>query len=80
MIAKILLPLYYRLELTSIYTYLERRFGICSYKTGALFFLISKIIGAAARLYLVVLILQRIVMDDWNIHFWLKALNVELLI
>ena len=79
-IAKILLPLYYRLELTSIYTYLERRFGICSYKTGALFFFISKIIGAAARLYLVVLILQRIVLVDWNIPFWLTALTVVLLI
>ena len=79
-IAKILLPLYYRLELTSIYTYLERRFGICSYKTGALFFFIYKIIGAAARLYLVVLILQRIVLVDWNIPFWLTALTVVLLI
>ena len=60
-IAKILLPLYYKLNLTSIYTYLEKRFGRNAYKTGASFFLLSKIIGAAARLYIVVLILQRFV-------------------
>lgn len=79
-IARVLLPLYYRLELTSIYTYLERRFGIRSYKTGASFFFISKIIGAAARLYLVVMILQHIVLADWHIPFWLTALVVVLLI
>ena len=79
-IAKILLPLYYRLGLTSIYTYLEHRFGLCSHKTGAVFFFISKIIGAAARLYLVVLILQRIVLAGWNIPFWATALAVVLLI
>ena len=57
-IAHVLLPLYYRLQLTSIYTYLETRIGRRAYKTGASFFLLSKIVGAAARLYLVVLILQ----------------------
>ena len=55
LIANVLLPLYYKLQLTSIYTYLETRIGRRSYKTGASFFLLSKIIGAAARLYLVVL-------------------------
>ena len=60
-IAHVLLPLYYKLNLTSIYSYLDDRIGRCSYKTGASFFLLSKIIGAAARLYLVCLILQHYV-------------------
>ena len=68
-IAKVLLPLYYKLNLISIYSYLGDRLGHRSYKTGASFFLISKIIGAAARLYLVVLILQHYVFDYWNIPF-----------
>lgn len=68
-IAKILLPLYYKLQLTSIYSYLDNRIGKYGYKTGASFFLISKIIGAAARLYLVVLILQTYVFNAWNIPF-----------
>ena len=59
-IAKVLLPLYYKLQLTSIYSYLDDRIGRRGYKTGASFFLLSKIVGAAARLYLVVLILQRL--------------------
>ncbi|MCD7710728.1 MAG: sodium:solute symporter [Porphyromonadaceae bacterium] len=79
-IAKVLLPLYYRLELTSIYTYLERRFGIASYKTGAIFFFISKMVGAAARLYLVVFILQRVVLGAWHIPFGLLAGGVVLFI
>lgn len=69
LIAHVLLPLYYKLQLTSIYTYLKDRIGVNSYKTGASFFLISKIIGAAARLYLVVLILQHYVFSTWNIPF-----------
>lgn len=68
-VAKVLLPLYYKLELTSIYTYLEDRIGKRGYKTGASFFFLSKITGAAARLYLVVLILQTYVFDTWNIPF-----------
>ncbi len=68
-IAKILLPLYYKLKLTSIYSYLDGRIGPRSYKTGASFFLLSKIVGAAARLYLVVLILQNYVFSTWNIPF-----------
>ncbi|MCD8177144.1 MAG: sodium:solute symporter [Tannerellaceae bacterium] len=68
-IAKVLLPLYYKLELTSIYSYLDKRIGPKSYKTGAWFFLLSKIVGAAARLYLVVLILQNYVFSTWNIPF-----------
>lgn len=72
-IAKVLLPLYYRLQLTSIYSYLEGRIGRKGYKTGASFFLLSKIIGAAARLYLVVVILQNYVFSTWNIPFWVTV-------
>ena len=74
LIAQILLPLYYRLKLTSIYSYLEGRIGHRGYKTGALFFLLSKIVGAAARLYLVVLILQTHVFSTWNIPFFVTTL------
>ncbi|MDR3261739.1 MAG: sodium:solute symporter [Tannerella sp.] len=69
LIAKILLPLYYKLKLTSIYSYLDRRIGRSGYKTGACFFLLSKLIGAAARLYLVVWILQTYVFGQWHIPF-----------
>jgi Na+/proline symporter len=69
LIAKVLLPLYYKLQLTSIYACLEERIGSRGYKTGASFFLLSKIIGAAARLYLVVLILQTHVFNAWHIPF-----------
>lgn len=74
LIAKVLLPLYYKLELTSIYSYLGNRIGKRSYKTGASFFLLSKIVGAAARLYLVVLILQNYVFSTWNIPFWVTVI------
>ena len=68
-IAKILLPLYYKLNLTSIYSYLENRFGFWSYKTGAFYFLISRIIGASFRMFLVVNVLQLFIFDAWNIPF-----------
>jgi Na+/proline symporter len=68
-IAHVLLPLYYKLHLTSIYAYLEKRIGRRSYRTGASFFLLSKIVGAAARLYLVVLILQTYVFNAWHVPF-----------
>ena len=79
-IAHVLLPLYYRLNLTSIYTYLGQRIGRCSYKTGASFFLISKMLGAAARLYLVCIILQHYVFDAYNIPFAVTAIGTVLLI
>ena len=79
-IANILLPLYYRLNLTSIYTYLEQRFGKNAYKTGASFFLVSKTIGAAARLYVVASILQTVVFDAWNIPFYVTVCCTILLI
>lgn len=79
-VARVLLPLYYKLNLTSIYTYLESRIGIHTYKTGASFFLLSKIVGAAARLYLVVLILQTYVFAAWNIPFGVTVVASILLI
>jgi solute:Na+ symporter, SSS family len=68
-IATVLMPLYYRLNLTSIYSYLEQRFGFWSYKTGAFFFLLSRTIGAAFRLYLVANVLQITVFEAWNLPF-----------
>lgn len=79
-IARVLLPLYYKLNLTSIYTYLEQRFGKRAYKTGASFFLLSKTVGAAARLYVVALILQTLVFDAWNIPFVFTVTGIILLI
>jgi len=70
-IATVLLPLYYRLNLTSIYAYLNQRFGFWSYKTGAFYFLLSRIIGASFRMFLVVNVLQVFVFDYWGIPFWL---------
>ncbi|HNX89645.1 MAG TPA: sodium:solute symporter [Paludibacteraceae bacterium] len=72
-IARVLLPLYYKLHLTTIYTYLDERFGRQAYKTGASFFLLGKTIGAAARLYVVALILQTILFDAWGVPFWLTV-------
>ncbi len=68
-IAKVLLPLYYKLNLTSIYTYLEQRFGYWSYKSGATLFLVSRTIGAAARLYLMANVLQIALFNSLNIPF-----------
>jgi len=79
-IGLVLLPLYYRLNLTSIYTYLEGRFGNYSYKTGASFFLLSRIIGASFRLYLVAIVLQNLVFDSMNIPFWITVTLTILLI
>ncbi len=79
-IAQVLLPLYYRLNLTSIYTYLEGRFGIWSYKTGAGFFLLSRIIGASFRLYLVAGVLHISIFSNWSIPFWLTVVITILLI
>jgi Na+/proline symporter len=70
LIAKVLLPLYYRMNLTSIYGYIEQRLGNISYKTAAFIFLISRTIGSAARLYLVVLVLQRYLFDAFGVPFY----------
>lgn len=79
-IAFVLLPLYYRLNLTTIYTYLEQRFGVFSYKTGATFFILSRTIGASFRLYLVAIVLQALVFDSLNIPFWVTVSITILLI
>ncbi len=79
-IAGVLLPLYYRLQLTSIYTFLEQRFGFWSYKTGSFFFIISRIIGASFRLYIVVNVLQSFVFDAWGVPFWVTVLAFIILI
>ena len=72
-ISRILLPLYYKLELTSIYTYLKDRFGYRSYKTGSSYFLLSRTIGASFRLYLIASVLQFAVFDAWNVSFALTV-------
>ena len=72
-IALILLPLYYKLNLTSIYTYLGQRIGGASEKTGALFFILSRLLGSALRMYLVVFVLYEFVFRAWGIPFWVPA-------
>ena len=72
-IATVLLPLYYRLNLVSIYGYLEQRFGFWSYKTGAFYFLISRVVGAAFRLFLVAGVLQLAIFDAWDLPFWITV-------
>jgi SSS family transporter len=79
-IAYVLLPLYYRLNLTSIYDYLKRRFGVTAYKTGALFFIISRTVGATARLYLVINVMQVFILDAMGIPFWLTSVVILLMI
>ncbi len=79
-IAFILLPIYYKLNLTSIYLYLEKRFGTVSYKTGALFFIVSRALGATARMYLVVNILQIFILNKMGVPFWATAFVILLLI
>lgn len=79
-VAFVLLPLYYRLNLTSIYLYLEKRFGTVSYKTGALFFIVSRALGATARLYLVINILQLFILDKMHVSFGITTLVILVLI
>ncbi|MDA3890222.1 MAG: sodium:solute symporter [Salinivirgaceae bacterium] len=79
-VAQVLLPVYYRLNLTSIYSYLEQRFGKVSYKTGASFFLFSRIIGASFRLYLVANVLQITIFKAYNIPFAVTVAVTILLI
>ena len=79
-IAFVLLPLYYRLQLTSIYTYLGQRLGNRSYQTGAWFFLLSKMVGASVRFYVVCIILQQFVFDPAGIPFVFNVMGMVLLI
>lgn len=72
-IALLLLPLYYKLNLTSIYSYLEQRFGPSSERTGALFFILSRLLGSALRMYLVVFVLYEFVFKYWGVPFWVPA-------
>ncbi|GAB3466734.1 sodium:solute symporter [Massilia terrae] len=75
-VAYLLLPLYYRLKLTSIYHYLDVRLGRRAYQSGAGFFILSRLLGATARLYLVVNILQAIILDSLGVPFWLTTFVV----
>lgn len=79
-IAFVLLPLYYKMNLTSIYTYLEQRFGIQAHKAGAFFFILSRTIGATARLYLVIIVLQLFILDKLGIPFVATALVILVMI
>ncbi len=75
-IAYVLLPIYYKLNLTSIYNYLETRLGFTAYKTGASFFILSRTLGATARLYLVVKTLQVFILDNMGVPFWATTLVI----
>ena len=79
-VAFVLLPVYYKLNLTSIYAYLGQRLGTEAYKTGAWFFLLSKMVGAAIKFYVVCIILQQFVLAAWGVPFWLTVTVMVLLI
>ncbi|MEO1011537.1 MAG: sodium:solute symporter [Bacteroidota bacterium] len=79
-IAYILMPIYYRLNVTSIYEYLEQRFGTVGYKVGAVSFFVSRVLGASFRLFLVAIVLQQFVFDAWNVPFELTVVLSILLI
>ena len=79
-VAFVLLPVYYKLNLTSIYEYLFQRFGFVSHKTGAFFFFVSRVLGAAFRLYLVAIVLQQFVFNEWNVPFEVTVIISILLI
>lgn len=72
-IALVLLPLYYKLNTTSIYQYLGNRFGIYSHKSGSFFFIVSRILGSSLRMYLVVFVLHEFVFKAWGVPFWISA-------
>ena len=76
----LLLPIYYRYNLTTIYSYLQQRLGECSYKTGASFFLLSKMTGAAVRFFVVCILLQRFVLDGVGVPFWVTVPVMVILI
>jgi Na+/proline symporter len=80
LIALVLLPLYFRLGLTSIYGFLQQRLGPWSYRTGAGFFIVSRTLGATARLYLVVKVLQDMILQNFGVPFWLSAAVILLMI
>jgi SSS family transporter len=80
LIGYVLLPLYYRMQVTSIYNYLSNRLGFVSYKTGASFFILSRTLGATARLYLVVNILQEAILESFGIPFWVTTVIILIMI
>lgn len=73
-IGTVLMPLYYRLNLISIYEFLDQRFGFWSYKSGSAFFILSRVLGAAVRLYVAVSVLQIAIFDPLNVPFWFTTL------
>lgn len=79
-ITRVLLPLYYRLDLTSIYEYLGLRFGPCSHRVGAIFFILFKFVSATSRLYVVLLVLQFYIFDSWHVPFHFSAVGFILFI
>lgn len=79
-IALLLLPIYYRLGVSTIYSYLGDRFGISSHKTGSAFFILSRVAGASLRLFLMAIVLQKFVMDPFGIHFFFTVMITILLI
>lgn len=79
-IAFLLIPLFYRMNLVSIYGYLENRFGTGAYKTGAWFFFISKLLGASVRLFLICVVLQLLLFEPYGLPFWLNAAVTVLLV
>jgi SSS family transporter len=79
-IAFVLIPLYYKMNLTSIYTYLENRFGMNAHKTGAFFFILSRTIGATARLYLVIIVLQLFILDKLGVPFIVTTIVILIMI
>lgn len=79
-VAFVLLPIYYKMQLTSIYSYLDERLGTSSYKTGALFFILSRTLGATLRLYLVIKVLEKFVLQDFGVGFEFTAVLILVLI
>tara|TARA_B100001109_G_scaffold253738_1_gene252002 strand:- start:151 stop:1608 length:1458 start_codon:yes stop_codon:yes gene_type:complete len=79
-VAFLLLPIYYKLNLTSIYEYLQQRFGNVSHKTGAFFFFVSRLLGAAFRMYLMAIVLQQFVFEQWDIPFEITVILSIILI
>lgn len=79
-VALVLMPLYYRLNLISIYTYLDQRYGLAAYKTGAAYFLLSRSVGTAFRMFLMAMVLHKFVLEGFGIPFWLTAFIVPFLI
>lgn len=79
-VAFVLLPIYYKMNLTSIYTYLEKRLGVNAHKTGAIFFILSRTVGATLRLYLVIKVLEIFILQDLNVSFEVTAIVIMVLI